>query len=1015
MANLEIYNASAHNLKGIVVTIPHQRFTCVCGVSGSGKSSLVYDIIERESKKRFFESFSAYARQKIGKMGRARAERITGLLPVISLRQHISASGSRSTAGTMCGVDELLRLLFARFGVSDDTALLLTRSLFSRNTPQGMCTQCRGLGREEYIDEQRIIDDETRSLRERALRVTLKDGYTVYSQVTLANLDIVCRHHGFTVDTPLRELTTDQRRVLFYGSDAVEITYGKHTLKSRLKWQGMVAKPPEKGFYKGIIPVMSEILKRDRNPNILRFCSSRSCSACEGSGLNEAARSVIFEGRPITWYSDRTFEELDAFMASYATENRALAKVVRSLGEKTRWLCRLGLGYISASRRAPTLSGGEAQRVRLVGALGIGLKNIMYLLDEPTAGLHLKESTQMIRLFYELTAQGNTVVVVEHDRNTILSSDHLIEIGPGAGYMGGEVVYQGPTAGWVESAYKRELCGEVSRPHVAETTSGGEEALCRLSGITFRNLKSIDVSLKLSALNVVCGVSGSGKSSLVMHELPRRCLHDTHKAPGVGFTRIIEVTNAPMGRTSRSNPATYTGVFNEIRKRFAATPLARERGYKATHFSFNTSKGSCDECKGHGRLELGLHFMENYTVVCPSCGGQRFKEEVLEVTLMGKNIAQVLELEVDEALTFFVADAKISEWLQILADLGLGYVKLGQSSATLSGGEAQRLRLASELGKKTGRESLILLDEPSRGLSAHETELLLVNLRRLAAKGATIVYIEHDPQLIRAAERVIELGPGSGDKGGQVIFQGSPEAFEGCTDSPTVRAMREPVTLADVSSVSTDTIGLYGVTTNSLKSIDIEIPQCALTVVSGGSGSGKRSLAVQTLYAESWQRYASSLSGYVRRFVGNKTHADVRHISNLLPAILISGSGSNRRRDGHRDLRLPAAALRPLRHLLLSPVWRDCLCVWHRASAHTERLPLLLQPQPGRLRDLRRAGTHPRDRRGKARGRPRPHPVWRSHQRHEARRLLRRPQRPVHGNAGCCCPHIRGGHHTAVA
>ncbi|MCK4980739.1 MAG: excinuclease ABC subunit UvrA, partial [Candidatus Delongbacteria bacterium] len=442
---LKIKNANIHNLKNFSVEIPHNKLVCITGVSGSGKSSLVADIIEKEANKRFFESFSVYARQYLAKTGEVDAD-ISGIRPVVSIKQKTITGDLRSTAGTLSGITDLLRLLFARCGKTSDKNIKLSRGMFSFNNPVGQCSFCNGLGEEEFIDEELLIEDETKTLRERALKITLKDGYTIYSQVTIDVLDQVCQSEGFNVDIPFNELTAEQKNVLFHGSDKIKIAFGKHTLESRMKWVGITAKPRDEGYYKGIIPVMSEILKRDRNKNILKFVSSKTCSHCNGSGLKKESLRVTYNNKDFPYYSGRTFTDLYNFFREIKNTDEVQKEIISAILKKCEVLNDLGLGYLTPERRSNTLSGGESQRLRISAVLDSKMSGIMYIFDEPSIGLHGTDNLKLITVFKELVSRGNSVIVVEHDKETILAADHIVDIGPGAGYLGGKLLYSGNTS-----------------------------------------------------------------------------------------------------------------------------------------------------------------------------------------------------------------------------------------------------------------------------------------------------------------------------------------------------------------------------------------------------------------------------------------------------------------------------------------------------------------------------------------------------------------------------------------
>ncbi|HMA54794.1 MAG TPA: excinuclease ABC subunit UvrA, partial [Acidobacteriota bacterium] len=545
---------------------------------------------------------------------------------------------------------------------------------------------------EDRIDPELLVSDSSKTLRQGALTLTTPNGYIIYSQVTMDVLDEVCRAHGFSVDIPWRDLTEAQRDIVLNGSERILIRYGKHPLESRLRWKGIVAKPREEGFYKGILPVMETILKTKRNDNILRFSRTLPCRTCGGSRLRPESLRVTVSGRSISGLSTLSVRGLgeDLRRLDFDASCRAAGEAVRaSILEKAGLLDRLGLGYLRLDRAADTLSGGEIQRLRLAAQARSGLRGVLYVLDEPTAGLHPADTARLLDLVRELRDNGNTVLVVEHDEDVMRAADHLIDLGPGPGETGGRVLYQGPPAG-IESLPRGEsptrdfLTGDRVPAFRTQGRSGTGRILVR--GARKNNLKGIDVELRLGALNVVTGVSGAGKSTLVRHILAER-LRTGRFGPGPdadGLTvegkagRVVEVDQSPIGRTPRSNPATYTKISDRIRDLFAALPEAQAKGFGKGRFSFNVPGGRCEECQGAGLLRIGMHFLGDVDIVCPDCEGRRFNDETLAVRDRGQSIHDVLEMSVDEAAAFYAGVPRLAADLGVLKRLGLGYLKLGQ-------------------------------------------------------------------------------------------------------------------------------------------------------------------------------------------------------------------------------------------------------------------------------------------------------------------------------------------------
>ena len=908
--NIIIEKASEHNLKDISLKIPHHQITCFTGVSGSGKSSLVYDIICKESQRRYFESFSSYARQFLGKMTRPEVEKIEGLMPAISVDQKTLSRNPRSTVGTISEIYDYLRLLFARTGKKSNpcSEQKLNRSLFSFNSPEGACFHCKGLGVEDQIDPDLLIKDQTKSLREGALKITTPSGYTIYSQVTIDVMDQVCVSEGFNVDIPWQDLTKEQKHIILNGSDKIKIPFGKHTLESRMKWSGITAKPREEGYYKGILPIMENILRVDRNPNILRFAKTVKCSHCNGIRLNEKAISVTVNGRNIIDYSELSISKLKETFKNILLENTkniVAEPIIEKIIERCHILENLGLGYLSLMRESTTLSGGEAQRIRLSTQVGNGLRGILYILDEPSIGLHPRDNKKMINVMKELRNQGNTVLVVEHDKETMLNADHIIDIGPYAGKNGGEILFN------EDSSKIQNLINPESETlkYLAENNSNLENKSLKnkwlkIKDARLHNLKNITVNFKLHALNIVTGVSGAGKSTLIFDILGKyynnkftgnlnKNLSCSEIISDTEIQKIIEIDQTPIGRTPRSNPATYTKLFDQIRKLFAGLPESKKNKWNQGHFSFNTTGGRCEVCEGAGYIQTGMHFLANVETTCEVCEGKRYKDETLQVTYHGKNISEILEMEISDAVDFFASEPKIYHYLKVLKNIGLGYLTLGQSAITLSGGEAQRLKLASELVKPSKNHTLYLFDEPTTGLHPYDVSILLKALTDLTKKNHTVIVIEHDFGIIKNADHIIDLGPEGGELGGEVVFSGSYNELLNSKHSFTANALSNKTSYEistdkiDLQQVIDAPIVLKGIKTHNLKNIDIEIPRNKLTVLTGVSGSGKSSLAFDTLFAEGQFRFTESFSTYARSLIQQKLRPDILESKGLTPTIAI--------------------------------------------------------------------------------------------------------------------------------
>ncbi len=936
-----IRGASEHNLDAIDVRLPTERLVVITGVSGSGKSSLAFDTIHREGQRRFLRSFSAHARQYLGRLHRPAVEGVEGLTPTVCLEQRRLSANPRSTVGTLSELQDHLRLLYARAGRAPCPACgeavdgvlhgvgarrvcpscghdhpAPESSLFSFNTPAGACEACQGLGEEDWVDPELLVADAKKSLREGALVPTTPTGYIVYSQVTIDVLNDVCQAHGFDVETPWQDLSDEQRQVVFFGSDRLEVPFGKHPLESRLRWSGITARPRETGHYKGLVPTIAEIVRRNRNRNAMRFARSRPCGSCGGARLSPAALAVTYGDRTVADLAGLTVEELEAFLAeppALGTEV-VVTPLVERLSARLGLLSELGLGHLTLDRPTASLSGGEAQRVRLATLVGGGLSSVCYVLDEPSVGLHGRDTGRLLGLLARLRDGGNSVLVVEHDQQVMRAADWLVDIGPGAGVHGGELLYSGPTAvlahagstpdGAERSVTRRFLTGEttVARERPPRPGTG----VLEVRGARQHNLRDVDVGFRLGALNLVTGVSGSGKSTLVMNVLARGLrgrLHGARQRAGdhdsiLGaelLDKVVEIDQAPIGRTPRSNPATYTKLFDRVRTLFAATQEAKTLGYGKGRFSFNNKGGRCEACEGAGVQTIGMHFLGDVAVGCEQCGGRRFNDDTLQIRVHGLTVAEVLALSVHDARQLFAGDRILARSLGALEDLGLGYLGLGQPSTTLSGGEAQRVKLASELARPATGKTLYLLDEPTTGLHDEDLLHLLAALDRLVDAGNTVIAIEHHNELIRCADYVVDLGPGSGQQGGRVVARGTPDEVQATPDSQTGRVLRGEDEAVGGDRAETvggsgapSAIRLWAVCTHNLRSVDVSIPARALTVITGVSGSGKSSLAFDTLYAEGQRRFTETLSPYARRFMEQLPRPPLGEAEGLTPTIGIS-------------------------------------------------------------------------------------------------------------------------------
>jgi excinuclease ABC subunit A len=899
-----IKGARTNNLKNISLNIPHNKFIVVTGISGSGKSSLVFEIIAKEGQRRYFETLPSFARQFMGKLNRPDVDEIEGLSPVIAIGQRTAGMHARSTVGTMSDIYDLLRLLFARTGVSNKKNSH-SRALFSFNSAVGKCKHCNGIGKQEEIDLNCLISSPKKTIREGALAPTLPNGYIMYSQVTIDVLNQVCVAEGFSVDIPWNELTDIQRAVILHGSDKIKVPFGKHSLESRLKWTGIKAKPREEGHYKGMIPMMSDILRRDRNANILKYVHSVTCTACNGTRLNKDALSVTVNGKSIADIVGFELNELKAWI-QYNTWGAVAKEIIDKIEAQVDLLEDLGLGHLTIDRSAKSLRSSEIQRIRVANQILVPLSDVLYVFDEPSIGLHREENERLIYHFKQLVKKGNTVIVVEHDLDTITSADHIIEIGPKAGVNGGELIYNGAFSEFhnvkrlvINSPTYRAITSQTEKPNRSISIEG--DNAIRLIGCHERNLKNIDVEFQLGKLNVVSGRSGVGKSSLVKGTLLKVVqqhlgIENVESAKLIShenidrINKLIFIDHSPIGKTPRSNPATYLGLSDHIRDIYAKLPESKTQGFTKSRFSFNTSAslstgkgGRCETCQGAGKTQIGMHFLGNVDLVCGTCKGDRFNVETLQIKYKGLSIADIYKLSINEAILFFEEQRKVLDGLKILQEIGLGYLTLGQSSTTLSGGEAQRIKIANQLQKKDTGDTLYIITEPSIGLHHDDIKSLLQLFDRIKQKGNTIVCIEQNEAIIGWSDWHIELGHKSGMSGGTILYQGIPRRDEVSTVNVAEKEVDEFVIQNEII--------LNGVTTHGLKNIDVRIPKNQLTVVTGISGSGKSSLVYDTLFAESNARFTESLSTYNRSFLQQNSEAKISSFSGLGPAIGINRKG----------------------------------------------------------------------------------------------------------------------------
>ncbi len=670
--------------------------------------------------------------------------------------------------------------------------------IFSFNNPKGACPVCDGLGIQQFFDPARVVQNPKLSLAGGAVR-----GWDRRNAYYFALIRSLADHYGFDPETPFESLPAEIRQIILYGS-------GKEVIAFRYfggRGRGVVKRHP----FEGVLPIM-ERRYRETDSNVVReelakYLSSKPCPECQGTRLNQAARHVFVAGRNLPQVTSLSISECLDFFRNLQLEGRRGAvadKIVKEIRARLQFLVNVGLDYLSLDRSADTLSGGEAQRIRLASQIGAGLVGVMYVLDEPSIGLHQRDNQRLLETLIHLRDLGNTVIVVEHDEDAILAADHVVDIGPGAGVHGGRIVAEGPPSVLMEapaSLTGQYLSGRQRIEVPAMLTPPNPDRQLVVHGASGNNLKAIDVAFPLGLLTCVTGVSGSGKSTLVNDTLYRLVAMELNgasiqPAPCDGIEglehldKVVDIDQSPIGRTPRSNPATYTGLFTPIRELFSATPEARARGYSPGRFSFNVKGGRCEACKGDGVIKVEMHFLPDVYVHCDVCKGKRYNRETLEIRYKGKTIHEVLAMTVEEALAFFNAIPVIARKLQTLMDVGLGYITLGQNAVTLSGGEAQRVKLAKELSKRDTGRTLYILDEPTTGLHFHDIKQLLEVLHRLRDHGNTVIVIEHNLDVIKTADWIIDLGPEGGAGGGQVVAQGTPWQVAENPASHTSRFLR---------------------------------------------------------------------------------------------------------------------------------------------------------------------------------------------------------------------------------
>ncbi|MEU6162970.1 excinuclease ABC subunit UvrA [Streptomyces tanashiensis] len=766
---VRVRGAREHNLAGVDVDIPRDALVAFTGVSGSGKSSLAFGTIYAEAQRRYFESVAPYARRLIHQVGAPAVGEITGLPPAVSLEQRRSSPNARSSVGTVTTLSNSLRMLFSRAGRYPAGAERLDSDAFSPNTAAGACPSCHGLGLIHDTSEELLVPDPDLSIRQGAIAAWPGAWQG-------KNLRDVLDTLGYDVDRPWRELDAKDRRWILFTDEQPVVTV--HPVREA----GRIQRPYQ-GTYMSARRYVLRTFSDSKSPSLRakaeRFLTSAPCPACGGGRLRPEALAVTFAGRNVAELAALPLTALSALLstaAATATEPAETARVLtEDLVARIGTVTELGLGYLSLDRATPTLSSGELQRLRLATQLRSGLFGVVYVLDEPSAGLHPADTEALLVVLDRLKAAGNSVFVVEHHLDVVRHADWLVDVGPRAGVHGGRVLHSGPPeelAGVEASATRRFLFDRAPAPARAVREPAG---WLRPGPVTRHNLRAVDTAFPVGVLTAVTGVSGSGKSTLV----------DALTEEVAGVARLVAVDQRPIGRTPRSNLATYTGLFDVVRRLFTDTEEARARGYKAGRFSFNVPGGRCETCQGEGFVSVELLFLPSTYSPCPDCHGARYNPETLQVRLRGLSIAEVLDLTVESAAAFFDDTPAAARSLRALLDVGLGYLRLGQPATELSGGEAQRIKLASELQRPRGAPTLYVLDEPTTGLHPADVEVLMRQLHGLVDAGHSVVVVEHDMDVVATADWVVDLGPGGGDEGGRVVAAGPPDRVARAAESRT--------------------------------------------------------------------------------------------------------------------------------------------------------------------------------------------------------------------------------------
>ncbi len=947
---VRVRGAREHNLKSVSLDIPRDALVVFTGVSGSGKSSLAFGTLYAEAQRRYLESVAPYARRLFDQMGVPDVDEIDGLPPAVALQQQRGSPTSRSSVGSVTTLSNLLRMLYSRAGDYPPGQTLLAAEAFSTNTPEGACPTCHGLGRVYDATERSMVPDDSLSIRERAIAAwpTAWHGQNLRDIVTTL---------GYDVNTPWRNLPKKDRDWLLFTDEQPQVPvyagYTREEVRRAIKrrepmdYQGTFT-----GARRYVLHTFATTQSASIRKRVSQHLVSGDCPLCGGKRLRREALSVTFGGRDIAEVSGLPIAHLAALLAPYrdastptlrrmaahhADRAVVVERIVSDLAARIAVLIDLGLGYLSLDRSTPTLSPGELQRLRLATQVRSNLFGVVYVLDEPSAGLHPADTEALLRALDRLKASGNSLFVVEHDLDVIRHADWLVDVGPAAGDHGGTILYSGPPAGLEAVQASQTRRHLFAKQGGARRTPRTPRGWLRLSGITRNNLHGLDVAFPLGVFTTVTGVSGSGKSTLVSQALVELVAeHLGHEivpldedAPelermtgtGTGEGRIVEglasirrlvqVDQRPIGRTPRSNLATYTGLFDHVRRLFAATKAARARRYDAGRFSFNVKKGRCETCEGEGFVCVELLFLASVYAPCSTCHGARYNAKTLEIEYRGRNIADVLKMTVDTAAVFFEEEAPVRRSLEVLREVGLGYLRLGQPATELSGGEAQRIKLATELQRAQRGNSLYVLDEPTTGLHPSDVDRLITQLEGLVQAGNTVIVVEHDMRVVTCGDWVIDMGPGAGDEGGRVVASGTPVEASKAPKSATAKYLAR-----FLGTVASAALGLMLVAPSALLAQD---PVQEHVIVTGHAGEVAYETLARTvvvLTREEIRRlpvhsvaellaYVSSIDVRSRGPFGIQSDFALRGATFGQALVLVDGFRLNDVQSGHHNADIP--------------------------------------------------------------------------------------------------------------